>query len=988
MSTSSVATGLVSALAPQLPAAFGSLAQFLALDSATRLYDIEIDGLNQASTPLQLEAFTGDEALSALYHFDLLLLSTNTRIDLGKLVGRQAKLITRLADGSDFPRTGYISRAEHLGADGALSRYRIRIVPWLWLATQRADCRVFQEKTVLQIVESVFCVYAPRAHWQLAEGVEAFMDAAPPRSYCVQYRESDYDFVSRLLAEEGLGYCFVEQNDVELHDAPCHSLLLFANNDALPEDQMSSHALGGTGIRFHKAGSQETQDAVTAFGATRVLQAAVSTALSWGYKGKRSISASVPTDHDFGSKNAPYLESYDVPGAYAFADSGAAERYVRLAREALEARNKQFAGSASVRSFRPGHRFVLSNSPLDNEALLRSESADASTANASRHFMLLGVSHAGVNNLPKNLAEASSSLGDVATAASSGNDASLAALLDQAKKRGYANHFSAQRVFVPWRPALADEHGTRLNPRPTVAGVQSAIVVGAEGETVAGAAGEIHTDALHRVRVKFHWQRGRAAANDDTSPHTAWLRMASRYAGKGLGAQFVPRIGQEVLVGFMDGDIDRPVVLGSLYNGKGDGGVAPTPGGTAAADAPDDSPFTQAADHRPAAQGNLARGNSPAWHGESSAYGPHRNRAALSGFKSSEYGSTSGTAFNQLVFDDSDNQQRIQLATTQAASQLNLGHLVHQADNYRGSHRGNGFELRTDGYGALRSARGTLFTTWPIQAGAAQASSEPAGDATAPVALLKQAAQLVANTSQIATTHKTVAVAAHMGSNKANASTLNKEKPAVAAQHAAASGMLDTKFDNALSDAGKKATTANAKKIPHSTDALLTLAAKGGLGLVAGQDLQFANGESITLASGQDSNFALADKLRIHAGQALGILSSAQGQGSLKAIAAQGPVLVQAQADTMTLAAKEQLKMIAVNDKLDLAANKKVHMAVAGGAAITIEGGKITVQCPGTLTVHASQKSFVGGGKAEVALPKFSQGPLEFKFKRRFAFSV
>ncbi|MDB5802340.1 MAG: hypothetical protein JWL63_3279, partial [Rhodocyclales bacterium] len=258
-----------------------------------------------------------------------------------------------------------------------------------------------------------------------------------------------------------------------------------------------------------------------------------------------------------------------------------------------------------------------------------------------------------------------------------------------------------------------------------------------------------------------------------------------------------------------------------------------------------------------------------------------------------------------------------------------------------------------------------------------QTRSEAAGDATAPTALLKQATQLVANTSQIATTHKTVAVAAHLGSSQANSSVLDKEKAPVSAQHRAASGMLDTKFDAALSDAGNKSTTADANngsaKIPHSTDPLMTFAARGGLGVVAGQDLQFANGEAITLASGQDSNFALADQLRIHTGQALGVLAGAQSQGSLKVIAAQGPILVQAQADTMTLASKAQLKMVSVSGDMTLAASKKVHLAVKGGAAITIEGGHIMVQCPGTLTVHAGNKSFTGPGKVDAPLPAFPQ---------------
>ncbi|MDB5799356.1 MAG: type secretion system tip protein VgrG, partial [Rhodocyclales bacterium] len=129
---------------PALPSV-AALAQLLNLDSATRLYDIEIDGVSAATTPLQLEAFTGEESLSSLYHFDLLLLSTNAHIALKPLSGRQVRLTTRLADGSDFARSGYISQIERLGTNGALCRYRARLVPWSWQMTRRFDCRVFQE---------------------------------------------------------------------------------------------------------------------------------------------------------------------------------------------------------------------------------------------------------------------------------------------------------------------------------------------------------------------------------------------------------------------------------------------------------------------------------------------------------------------------------------------------------------------------------------------------------------------------------------------------------------------------------------------------------------------------------------------------------------------------------------------------------------------------------------------------------------------------
>lgn len=952
-----------------------ALSALAGLRSDTRLYDMSIEGLSRAEAPLEFEAFASQEALSSLYRHEVLLLSTNASLSLAKLLGRQMRFVVRLADGSSFARSGYIAEARRLGADGALSRYQVSLVPWTWFLTQRTDCRVFQEKTVLEIIEAIFSSYRPRAAWQLAEGVERFMSEAPQggrRSYCVQYRETDFAFVSRLLAEEGLGYCFKLEDADEPGQTPLHQLLIFSQNDALPEDPSSASAVGGTGIRFHRAASQEAQDAITALGARRVLQAAISTTLSWDYKQKRSVATSLPTAQQFGGPNAPQLEDYDVPGSYAFADEAAARHYLRIAREAVEARNKVFAGTSSVRSFTAGKRFVLANSPLDLESRLRGEAGSADASADSRHFLLTEVHQAGINNLPRNLDDTARVLLGLLQASSDHAADGAEALVKQARSRGYANRFCAQRVHVPWRPSMTDDTGHRIHRRPTALGPQTAIVVGPDGETTPGASGEIHTDALHRVRVQFHWQGANPERHEACSMSSAWLRVASRYAGKGLGAQFVPRIGQSVLVGFLENDIDRPIVLGSLYDGAGEGGLAATPGGQASTQS--SAPSTQ---HFAAGgnQGNrVAAGHSPAWHGEASAYGPMRNRAALSGFKSAEFNQPHA-GYTQLVFDDTDGQQRIQLATTQAATQLNLGHIIHQADNYRGSHRGDGFELRTDAYGALRAGRGLMLTTWPLKAAINQASSEPAGDATAPTALLKQASELFKNTSQIAATHQTVKVAASEGSAGASKSALKSDLAPLPAMLKSAKGMAST--DTQSSALSTQHSAKGGSAVPHSEDPLLTLAARGGMGFVAGQSLQWASGETLNWASGQDSNFALATSLRIHTGQSLGILSSAQGKGHLKAIAATGPVIAQAQADTMTLASKEQLKMVSVSGKLDIASAKKIHLAVAGGSAITIEGGNITVQCPGVLTVHASQRSFGGPAQASLPLPIWTRGDLK-----------
>ncbi|WP_445234426.1 phage baseplate assembly protein V, partial [Duganella rhizosphaerae] len=192
----------------------------------------------------------------------------------------------------------------------------------------------------------------------------------------------------------------------------------------------------------------------------------------------------------------------------------------------------------------------------------------------------------------------------------------------------------------------------RNHPKPTASGAQSAIVIGADGLDQPAGADELHCDALGRVRIRYHWQ--------DSGDATCWVRVAQRSAGGGMGSQFLPRVGQEVLVQFIENDIDRPIILGALYNGQGEGGVAPTPAGQAAGDS-QATLFNPASDHAPSAQGNLAAGNSPLWHGASADTAGHGNAAAQWGVRSKEFGAS---GYNQLLFDDTDAQGRVQLRST------------------------------------------------------------------------------------------------------------------------------------------------------------------------------------------------------------------------------------------------------------------------------------------------------------------------------------
>ncbi|WP_022972349.1 DUF2345 domain-containing protein, partial [Xanthomonas maliensis] len=259
----------------------------------------------------------------------------------------------------------------------------------------------------------------------------------------------------------------------------------------------------------------------------------------------------------------------------------------------------------------------------------------------------------------------------------------------------------------------------------------------------------------------------------------------------------------------------------------------------------------------------------------------------------------------------------------------------------------------------------------------AHQDAAPAGDAAQPVALLTQLQTLGKTFSQAAGTHATVKLAAHEGVRQANASQLVPDQaPLTALRTSASTAVPGTAFDEAQAAARERSTAPGQDRLPHTGDALLGLASPAGIGLVAGQALSWSVGETLTLASGQHSETAVAGNARLHSGQAIGLLAAAVEGGqseahSLSVVAGEGPLELQAQSDAIRMQAKQGLQLVSANAQLELAAGKTVHLATAGGASLTIEGGNITIACPGNIAVHASKKSFVGPVQAPYPLPAF-----------------
>lgn len=915
-----------------------ALAEF---SSASRLYELRIGDDEDRS--LLVEAFVAEDGIQEVGTRDVIALSTDACLDPATLLGRTAALEISLADGTRERFAGDINEAAMLGSDGGLARYRVRISSWLWRLEHVRNSRVWQDKSVIELVDAVFDAYLPSARWRWSEDTASFMADAAPRSYCCQYRESDLAFVQRLLAEEGL--CWrIEQTE----DGP--GLVLFADSSqasAVPEDASSA---ANVGIRFHGARAMEEFDTIQSLSAQRRLHASLTSVLSYDYKARQVVGASSPSHYPGGSK-LPELESYDVPGQYAYADWQQAQRYADLQMQGQEARGQLWQGRSTVRTLRAGTRMQVTGAPLQQ-------------LGESASFTVLRVVSIGVNNMPPAAQHALAELfgpipellEDVARA---GTSPELALAIAQARELGYANCFDTLASELIWRPSLAGGVG-QMPSKPTVFGAQSGIVVGAGGGDQADGADELYCDRLGRIRIRFHWQ--------DSGDATCWVRVAQRSAGGGMGHHFLPRIGQEVLVQFLEGDIDRPLIVGALYNGQGEGGVLPTPGGRRGSEA-DISCFETAHDHATSGQGNLAGGNSPVWHGASADSAGHRNATAQWGIRSKEFGG--GYGYSQLLFDDTDGQGRVQLRSTYAGSELNLGHLIHAADNYRGSVRGLGAELRTDAYGAARAGAGLLVSSYKSKH--SSAARDPFGENAAGAALLKQAVALADAFSSAAKTHQTVELAAHLGATKANESVLDAKAAPLKALSTGLSGMTGTKeLGVALADANAKNTQSGGDKVPNLTDPVLAVSAMQGFAANAGQSVQLANGETTVLISGQDTQLVTGAQMRLQSKQAIGVLGGAvKGEAGvgLQLIAAKDAVDVQSQADELKVNAKNELSVVSVSAHVDFAAVKKITLTTAGGANVTIDAGNIVVQCPGVIKAHAGKKSFVGPAKTSYPMP-------------------
>lgn len=454
-------------------------------DITFRMADVEPD-------VLKVTALSGTEGLSELFRFQLDLVSRDRDLDFSTLIGKACSIEIATPEGSRYIN-GMVRRFARAAEGTSLTHYVVEVVPRHWMLTQRHDARIFQahncpDMTPIGIVKKVLEDAGIPADAYRVATTETY---DPPRDFVVQYRESDFDFISRLMEEEGIFYFFE-------HTATGHKMVFGDSKVA----HVASPLAAKTPFRA-PSGLVPEDDCVFGvfdqqeirFGATRLDD--------FKFEDPKLDLAGNAAAGQFSS-----LEFYDYPGGYL--EKSQAERYARLRLEELQCARRWIRMAASERGLLPGYKFSLEEHPAES---------------LNGEYLVVRCTHHA--RLPESGEEDREG---------------------EATQR-YTVDLEVIPATVPYRPA-------RRTPRPVVRGSQTALVVGPKGE-------EIYTDKYGRVKVQFHWDR--VGKYDENS--SCWIRVSQGWAGGKYGMMFLPRVGHEVIVDFLEGDPNRPIITGRVYNG-------------------------------------------------------------------------------------------------------------------------------------------------------------------------------------------------------------------------------------------------------------------------------------------------------------------------------------------------------------------------------------------------------------------------------------
>jgi type VI secretion system secreted protein VgrG len=438
---------------------------------------------------LEFKNMHGREALSQLYEFEVELVAQTAAISATSVLGKPLTLEIETQYGEKRYLGGDVTRFAYVGQESGglrLARYRATVCPWLWYLTRNRDCKIYQNKSVVEILDEVLGSYSGYAYEKKLQGTYR------TREYCVQYEESDFDFISRLMEHEGIYYYFK-------HEKNQHTLVLI--------DDMSEHEPlpGYPSLDYFPQDNTVLPDeqAIYAWTSDEALQGIEYVVNDYDFK-KSSLSLQSRLKDAYPVEQANH-EIYDWQAGYVDVQDG--EHYVKIRLEETRSASERSSGSANVRGLAPGYTFQLRRTPRQADI---------------KEYLVISVEYF--------LTEAGYQSGE--------------------GEGQYRFEFTVQPTSLPFRAPM-------VTPIPKTTGPQTAVVTGPAGA-------EVYTDEYQRVKLHFRWDR----YNQPDENSSCWVRVSNDSAGNGYGAISTPRIGQEVVVDFIGGNPDRPLVTGRVYNDR------------------------------------------------------------------------------------------------------------------------------------------------------------------------------------------------------------------------------------------------------------------------------------------------------------------------------------------------------------------------------------------------------------------------------------
>ncbi|WP_180178933.1 type VI secretion system Vgr family protein [Acinetobacter sp. YH12041] len=815
-----------------------------------------------------LQRIDGQHVLNQGLKIELICVSTNALIPLKEFIGIQVAIDQVTDQGQLFRSSGIITAATQGQSDGALVLYKLTLEDATSLWHKRRNSRVFMDKSVREITEILFKEWQDKSPLFAAalkldlSGLQQTYDVRP---FTMQLNESDYDFLTRLWRSEGINWLIDESELIVVHS----SAAIAAQKLRLIDDNSYYQALSRRAIRFHRSSATEQEDSMTSFIAERQLQPTAVHIQRWhaGRLNQEEGIGSVQSKHQQSQvqDNASLAleQGWNISPAW-ITDLRHADQATLASDAQIEKINQNLQHFYDAQA----KQFLATSTVRDAQVgywfrLDQHPEIDQHPA-VDKEFLIISRKFYNQNNLPKDLNE------------------QVHALIQQScwqmtesKDAGerQANQLVLQRRHIH----LVPEYQPLLQ-RPQ-AYPQCAKVVGPEDE-------EIYVDEWGRIKIRFlftrpddHAHDGGAGSNDSDTD-SAWVDVLTPWAGIGYGVRFLPRIGEIVVVDFFDGNIDRPFVIGRIHEGQ----RSPTK-------------FDQ-------------KGQLP-------------DTKKLSGIRSQE---VQGQGFNQLRFDDTTGQISIQLHSSQAASQLNLGNLSHPKEQAENEGRGEGFELRTDQWGAVRAGKVLL-----ISAHKQQAADGSHMDAEPAKSQLESGLQMSQALSDVAKNQQT--------------------------------DPLEI-FEN-LKSFIEKIEQQDQDKAAAFKQAIMILTAPKSIALSTQQDIHLSAEGQISHQSADSINLSSQKNIIGHASSKVSLFAAQQG---LRAYAAKGKVELQAQNDGMDIIARKGIKTISTEDQIEITAAKEIVLT-AGGSQVEISSAGILPMTGGQFEMKAGQHQFLSGEKVMHDIP-------------------